>query len=747
MKKKIKYLSVILTFVIMIVNSLPGSMAEVNASDLENVSEGSIAGALSETGDGLTVTPTVPEDVTVEMGGDDSTLHETGLWTAVISFNLNGGEDLTGELVKGIEIEAVAETGGYSNSIQCWLPKVTPTKVGFAFEGWSCDNGIVSSGTDGDYVVVTSDKPQVALTAQWRENGPWTAVISFDLNGGEDPNGILGKGVTIEVQGSDTAGTSDNVIYYLTQIGEIPRKEYYVFDYWSCDSEIITSEEAGQYVNITRDDPEIKFTANWKALPSVKVTYDRYDDSKDTTTDIQQNFVDVEGFGIILREVSEREGYKFLGWDCQVNGQPYSDMPLNANEELFFGWADFQNGGSITFVELWEELPKVNVKYVSDGETVLEKPVYMTDDTVFNLTVTDMVPTKDYSRFNGWLWEKNNSLYGSNNLIENLSWEEFRDKTTTFTAQWIELPSVNIEFARHDGEVVTSSEQQKTVDVKNLSIELPVDDSEYVDYKFVGWKCSIDDTTYGVDDIPVFLWEKLADGETITFTSVWEELASVTLEYIRHDGKIVTETVQETAGEDAFMVEMPVDDSEYSGFKYVGWKHKIDDGEYSEDIWISRRFTWDELEGVKKITFESQWIPIVTVKYMNGETEFSSYDILQETGADSFQINIPEGTPQEMYFKFAGWTCDIDEEETIYEAGDVLSDLKWETYGSKTITFTAQWEWDNESILEAAKYSLTAGNLYYLTEGTWTVNEDGYNYTGGISFSVSEDGDYTFKKN
>ena len=40
-----------------------------------------------------------------------------------------------------------------------------------------------------------------------------------------------------------------------------------------------------------------------------------------------------------------------------------------------------------------------------------------------------------------------------------------------------------------------------------------------------------------------------------------------------------------------------------------------------------------------------------------------------------------------------------------------------------------------------------AGKLYYLTEGTWTLEEDGYSYAGDISFSVSEDGDYTFKKN
>jgi len=745
MKKKIKYLSVILAFIIMIINSLPGTAVKVNASDLENVSEGSIAEALSETGDGLTATPTVPEDVTVEMGGDASagtegsgtvgTEDETGLWTVTVTYNLAGAEDATG-VFKGGVYQPAPITGGYADEIYFVTPKEEPTKEGYAFGGWlySGDGEVYEPGVEIVFTRAQHQNAEITFTAMWE-----AVTVVFDYN-----DGISEK-----------------------------------------SSEIITNQKLGEVGNFT----------------------------------------------IVLATKPARTNYRFLGWLCSVDNKIY-EAGIEKNDLI---WNDYA-GTEITFTAQWEELPNVNVIYVSDGKTVSENSIYMTDDAVFNLTVIHMVPTKDCNRSNGWLWEHNNSLYASNYLIEKLSWEEFYNKTTTFTAQWIELPSVNVEFVRHDGEVVTFPEQQKTEDVKNLSIELPVDDSEYVDYKFVGWKCSIDDTTYGVDDIPVFLWEKLADGETITFTSVWEKLSSVTLEYVRHDKKIVTKTVQETAGEDAFMVEMPVDDSENPGYKYVGWKYKIGDGEYSEDIVISRRFSWNELKDAEKITFESQWEPIVTVKYMNGETEFSSREIRKEKDADSFVINIPEETPQEMYFKFAGWTCDIDEgnsdEEIIYAQGDVLPELKWETYEGQTITFTAQWEnlpcvnihfisgdeswaevinqpdegvsefsvelpsdipvlehriftgwhctqndtlyepeseiktvsfnwsdyanggisfvaqwkWDDYSIFETGKQSLTTDNLYYLINGSWILEEDGYSYAGDITFGVSEDGDYTFQR-
>ena len=100
MKKKIKYLSVILAFVIMVVNTLPGTPVKVNASDLESVSENSIAELLSETA----TTPTESSDgtegteenpsggtVTPPTEGEDGTVgseNETGKWQKVLIYYL-----------------------------------------------------------------------------------------------------------------------------------------------------------------------------------------------------------------------------------------------------------------------------------------------------------------------------------------------------------------------------------------------------------------------------------------------------------------------------------------------------------------------------------------------------------------------------------------------------------------------------------------------------------------------------------
>ena len=157
---------------------------------------------------------------------------------------------------------------------------------------------------------------------------------------------------------------------------------------------------------------------------------------------------------------------------------------------------------------------------------------------------------------------------------------------------------------------------------------------------------------------------------------------------------------------------------------------------------------WETYAG-KTITFEAQWeeLSSVTVEYVGDGVKVPQETIRQISEEDStFEVMVTQEVPEREYYRFIGWKSSIDE-EMLYESGNVIPELLWETYAGKTITFEAQWQWDNYSIFEAGKYSLIAGELYCLTEGTWTLEEDGYSYAGDISFSVSEDGDYTFKKN
>ena len=48
------------------------------------------------------------------------------------------------------------------------------------------------------------------------------------------------------------------------------------------------------------------------------------------------------------------------------------------------------------------------------------------------------------------------------------------------------------------------------------------------------------------------------------------------------------------------------------------------------------------------------------------------------------------------------------------------------------------------TVIQSGTISLQKGKAYQLGEGTWNVSGDATNYAGGITFYVSEDGDYNF---
>ena len=327
--------------------------------------------------------------------------------------------------------------------------------------------------------------------------------------------------------------------------------------------------------------------------------------------------------------------------------------------------------------------------------------------------------------------------------------------TITFEAQWKELPRIRFVCDKENWEGTIC---QPDLSVSEFIVEFP-SDSPVKDYnKFTGWMCDIKEDIYEAGISTVFFSrEELKDlgSDVITFTAQWEELPSVNVVYDRQDdSKNTTVPVKKKSeAEETFSISLPTDESVYEDYEFIGWKYKINDGEYSQGIYTVNDeapvFKWADFANGGTITCEAQWIKLaeVTVNFMNGTEMVNDFTIQKATGIDSFQIYIPEVIPGKEGYVFTGWKSSLDEEK-LYESGSEITGLLWSDYKEVgTITFEAQWEWDNESIFETATYPLVAGNRYYLTDGTWTVNDDGYSYTGDITFSVREDGDYTFKKN
>ncbi len=459
-----------------------------------------------------------------------------------------------------------------------------------------------------------------------------------------------------------TGGYEDTIYYQLPE--KVPTKDGYSFVEWTSDIDNDGSVESYQpsaeflFSKADFENREIIFSAVWE---TVTVVYDYNDgDREDNSFIISNNNLDENGnFTLLLDEKPKRTNYKFKGWLWSEDNTLY-----NVGMEIKdLKWDEYA-GEDIVFIAQWEELPMVTITYVGENESYETIQMQQADEevTMFDLTVIDMVPKREYHKFVNWLCDIDNSIYESGSVKPQISWEVYGGKTITFTAQWSKLPIVNVEYIRYDNENVIDTIQQLEESEMEFSVNLPIDDSEYSGYKFMGWICKEDGTKYTVDgDVPTFSWENVTNGSTIQFTAWWEELPSVTIKYENEFGSTETESIKQDSINDL-----------------------------------------------------------------------------------SFLIKIPTDIPVREYHKFAGWLCSVDKK--VYEPGSVLEGLEWENYGNGIITFTAKWEWDDYTVFEEGKYSLIAGNIYYLPEGTWTVNDDGCIYNGGVTFSVSKDGDYVFKK-
>lgn len=358
----------------------------------------------------------------------------------------------------------------------------------------------------------------------------------------------------------------------------------------------------------------------------------------------------------ISEEIPSLTGYTFGGWYCEASGM----------EDIYQPGAEFKfireshSGADITFTAIWKA---VTVTYELNYEGAENNSVTITNESLdengnFMVEIAADVPVCEGYVFQGWLCDIDNEIYSAGSTVEGLSWDDYVGATITFTAQWKELSKVTVEYVGYDGNSRTESIQQ-TADLESIfSIEISSEEPERDYYRFDGWISSTDNSLYVSGSVIENLsWESY-NGKTITLTEQWNALPSVTIEYVRQDGKNVTESIQQKKeSETEFSVVLRSDDSEYEG--YV----------------------------------------------------------------------------------FAGWLCDAD--NAVYTAEGDVATFTWEKYENQTITFTAQWVWDNYMILEAGEYSLVAGEPYYLGEGTWTVNNDGYSYAGGSMFYVSQDGNYT----
>ena len=235
--------------------------------------------------------------------------------------------------------------------------------------------------------------------------------------------------------------------------------------------------------------------------------------------------------------------------------------------------------------------------------------------------------------------------------------------------------------------------QLKSETQQEVSLNLPIDDSEYSEHKFVGWRCNKDGVIYYIDTEETLLeWALFADVDTIVLTAEWEKLPNVSVEYVNEFASTEREVIQQLSVKDlTFQVTIPNTQQEKMNYKFNGWLCSADNKSYYPGE-TTTDFEWDKY-GNEIITFMAQWeeLPKVSIQYLNEDEEFRKDSIQQSyESISSFLINVVEEVPEKECYKFTGWLCSADNK--VYQAKSVIEGLKWEEYKGGTITFTAQWE-------------------------------------------------------
>lgn len=171
----------------------------------------------------------------------------------------------------------------------------------------------------------------------------------------------------------------------------------------------------------------------------------------------------------------------------------------------------------------------------------------------------------------------------------------------------------------------------------------------------------------------------------------------------------------------------------------TGTEGSVSDGNINGD---------ETLPPVEDITPEDGWK--VTVNFSAGEGVEWDEEATKQTPILSggvYKITFPEQPqPKKEKCFFEGWKCESLSDD-LYKSGNLTIASEKITHDTE-FTFTAQWTWDNTFPIESdGAYPLKAGTPYTLGTGTWTVSGDNYSYTGGSTFCVGTDGNYTFTKN
>ncbi len=253
------------------------------------------------------------------------------IWDAgayTVTFNANGGTTPT-----------ASKTVRYGNTYDT-LP--TPTRAGYAFDGWYT---AVSGGTKVTNSSVVSITSNQTLYAHWIAN---TYTVTYNANGGT---------------GAPSAQTKTHGVD-LTLSSEKPTRTGFVFLGWAMSANGAVSYEPESYYSV---DTNMTLYAIWKSNTCV-VTFNA---NGGTVSIASKNVTQSGTYGDL--PIPTRAGYEFIGWyktpdNFIVKITSNSIVPQAVSQTLYAGWK------ANTYTVFFDTTGGETVSSISSKTVTFDKP-------------------------------------------------------------------------------------------------------------------------------------------------------------------------------------------------------------------------------------------------------------------------------------------------------------------------------------------------------------------------------------
>ena len=565
-----------------------------------------------------------------------------------------------------------------------YINSATPVKKGCKFLGWNTKkDGSGKTYQPGDLYDVNQDGGNATLYAQW-EKAKYTATVK--LNGGSY-NGST-KDFTIskypgeEISiGAPTRSKHNFTGYKLTM------------DNNDGDAPTSVTQSASGFKGIMQMG---NFTLNAQWTPwKHTVRYDANAKNDTSVKGIPASQSKTANVDIKLSSgVPTRNGYTFLGWNTQAdgNGTAYAAGATYTHD---------QDGGTVTLYAKWTPWKHVlhynkNVPTSSTSQTVFNMPVDQTKTFGQLMTISNLVPTRKGYTFAGWYTQSNGTgtKYdpGSNYAADQ------NGGTVNLYAKWTPW-TYNIKYDQN----VKSTSSSKTVTdmpaaqtkTQEIDVTLSSMTPKRNGYIFAGWSTSANGS---VEYKPGSKFTKDLDsnGASITLYAVWTPWKH-TVHYnsnIPTNAPTGTTTVSNMPGDQTktFDEKLMISSNKPTrkGYNFAGWSTSANGNVVYQP---GAEYKNDQNGGT--VTLYAKWTAWKhTVTYdKNVPADSKKTDVKNMPGNQTKiydqNLTLQSNVPTRIGYTFVKWTTNKDGTGTAYQPGSQYSYNRDSDGG--TVTLYAVW--------------------------------------------------------